>query len=210
VSPVKFPNKKYNNIKNYKNDYHSYLIKGFNSINVNKLNQVTKILEKAYKNKKNKVFVCGNGGSAALANHFACDHQKILNETKKLKPFLISLSSNSALMTAISNDNKYECVFSDQINQIGKKSDILITISSSGSSKNIINAIKSAKKIGIQTISLTGFSGGLSKKISDINIHIESDNYGIIESLHHTIMNLISQFLKNKYFSLSKIKSRKF
>lgn len=207
---MKFPNKKYNNIKNYKNDYHSYLIKGFNSINVNKLNQVTKILEKAYKNKKNKVFVCGNGGSAALANHFACDHQKILNETKKLKPFLISLSSNSALMTAISNDNKYECVFSDQINQIGKKSDILITISSSGSSKNIINAIKSAKKIGIQTISLTGFSGGLSKKISDINIHIESDNYGIIESLHHTIMNLISQFLKNKYFSLSKIKSRKF
>ena len=84
---MKFPNKKYNNIKNYKNDYHSYLIKGFNSINVNKLNQVTKILEKAYKNKKNKVFVCGNGGSAALANHFACYHQKILNETKKLKPF---------------------------------------------------------------------------------------------------------------------------
>ena len=207
---MKFPNKKYNDIRTYKNDYHSYLIKGFNSINVKKLNQVTKILEKAYKNKKNKVFVCGNGGSAALANHFACDHQKILNETKKLKPFLISLSSNSALMTAISNDNKYECVFSDQINQIGEKSDILITISSSGSSKNIINAIKSAKKIGIQTISLTGFSGGLSKKISDINLHIESDNYGIIESLHHTIMNLISQFLKNKYFSLSKIKSRKF
>ena len=207
---MKFPNKKYNDIRTYKNDYHSDLIKGFNSINVKKLNQVTKILEKAYKNKKNKVFVCGNGGSAALANHFACDHQKILNETKKLKPFLISLSSNSALMTAISNDNKYECVFSDQINQIGKKSDILITISSSGSSKNIINAIKSAKKIGIQTISLTGFSGGLSKKISDINLHIESDNYGIIESLHHTIMNLISQFLKNKYFSLSKIKSRKF
>ena len=207
---MKFPNKKYHNLIKFKDDYYKSLIEAFNSINFNKLNQIIKILDKAYKNPKRKILVCGNGGSAALANHFACDHQKILNETKKLKPFLLSLSSNTALITAISNDNNYAKVFSDQILQIANKNDILITISSSGSSKNIVNAIKEAKKNKLISISLTGFDGGLSKKIADYNIHVTSKNYGIIESLHHTIMNLISQFLKNKYFSLKQIKKNKF
>tara|TARA_B100000579_G_scaffold433870_1_gene453500 strand:+ start:772 stop:1395 length:624 start_codon:yes stop_codon:yes gene_type:complete len=207
---VKFPNKKYKTIKDYKKDYYSFLKTSFDSINDEKLSKVIQILDRAYKNPKRKILVCGNGGSAALANHFACDHQKILNETKKLKPFLVSLSANSALMTAISNDEKYENVYSDQINQIGLKNDILITISSSGSSKNIIKAIIAAKKKSIKTISLTGFKGGMSKKLSDINLHVDSKNYGIVESLHHTIMNLISQFLKNKYFSLKNIKKKKF
>ena len=207
---MKFPNKKYHKVSDYRKDYYDFLKSAFDSIDDIKLNRAIKILDKAYKNPKIKIFVCGNGGSAALANHFACDHQKILNETNVLKPFLISLSSNTALMTAISNDNKYDCVFSDQIEQIGQKSDILITISSSGKSQNIINAIRVAKKKSIATISLTGFDGGICKKIADINLHINSYNYGIIESMHHTIMNLISQFLKNKYFSLNQIKTKKF
>lgn len=207
---MKFPNKKYHNLIEFKNDYYKSLEEAFNSINFIKLNQIIKILDKAYKNPKRKILVCGNGGSAALANHFACDHQKILNETKALKPFLLSLSSNTALITAISNDNNYAKVFSDQILQIANKNDILITISSSGSSKNIVNAIKEAKKNKLISISLTGFDGGLSKKIADYNIHVNSKNYGIIESLHHTIMNLISQYLKNKYFSIKQIKENKF
>ena len=207
---MKFPNKKYKSVKDYKKDYYSFLKFSFDSINDDKLSKVIQILDRAYRNPKRKILVCGNGGSAALANHFACDHQKILNETKKLKPFLISLSANSALMTAISNDEKYENVYSDQINQIGLKNDILITISSSGSSKNIVKAIMVAKKKSIITISLTGFKGGMSKTLADINLHVKSENYGIIESLHHTIMNLISQFLKNKYFSIKNIKKKKF
>ncbi len=207
---MKFPNKKYKSVKDYKKDYYSFLKFSFDSINDDKLSKVIQILDRAYRNPKRKILVCGNGGSAALANHFACDHQKILNETKKLKPFLISLSANSALMTAISNDEKYENVYSDQINQIGLKNDILITISSSGSSKNIVKAIMAAKKKSIITISLTGFKGGMSKTLADINLHVKSENYGIIESLHHTIMNLISQFLKNKYFSIKNIKKKKF
>ena len=143
---MKFPNKKYWSLIKFKNDYYNSLEEAFNSINFNKLNQIIKILDKAYKSPKRKILVCGNGGSAALANHFACDHQKILNETKILKPFLLSLSSNTALMTAISNDNGYNKVFSDQILQVANRNDILITISSSGSSKNIINANKTAKK----------------------------------------------------------------
>lgn len=207
---MKFPNKKYSSLIDFKNDYSKSFDVAFNSINFKMLDKIVKILDIAYQNSNTKILVCGNGGSAALANHFACDHQKILNETKKLKPFLLSLSSNTALMTAISNDNDYSKVFSDQILQIGNKGDILITISSSGKSKNIIDAIKKAKKKKLITISLTGFDGGQSKKISDYNIHVSSENYGIIESLHHTIMNLISQFLKNKYFSTQQVKKNKF
>ncbi len=207
---MKFPIKKYSNIKSFKNDYYENLKKSFESIRSEDLKKIISTLDNAYKNGKNKVMVCGNGGSAALANHFACDHQKILNKIGNLKPFVLSLSSNSSLMTAISNDNNYKFVFSDQIKQIGKKSDILLTISSSGKSANIINALNIAKKMSIKTISFTGFDGGKSKKIADLNMHIKSSNYGIIESLHHTIMNLISQFLKNKYLSSKKIKSIKF
>ena len=97
-------------------------------------------------------------------------------------------------------------VFSDQIKQIGSKGDILIVISSSGKSKNIINALKVAKKLSIKTISFTGFTGGTTKKISDLNIHINSNNYGIIESMHHNLMNLISQYIKHKVISKNKIK----
>ena len=77
---------------------------------------------------------------------FCLYHQKILSEISQLNPYIVSLSSNSSLMTAISNDNNYESVYSDQINQIGLKNDILITISSSGRSKNIVKAIEVAKK----------------------------------------------------------------
>ena len=207
---MKFPIKKYISVDQYKNDYFKSFKTSFESIKSNKLEEIINILDKVYKSKGNKIIVCGNGGSTALANHFACDHQKLLSGIGPLKPFVVSLSSNSALITAISNDNKYEDVFSDQIKQIGKKQDVLITISSSGSSKNIIKALKSAKKMSIKTISLTGFDGGDSKKIADINLHIDSYNYGIVESLHHTIMNLIAQFLKNKYLSPKQIKNTKF
>ena len=207
---MKFPIKKYYNFKSFKEDYYRELKISFEYIDFDKLIKIINILELAYKNKNKKIMVCGNGGSAALANHFACDHQKILNEVKPLKPFVLSLASNTPLMTAISNDSKYENVFCDQIKQMGKKSDILITISSSGDSANIIKAIKVAKSMSIKTISLTGFNGGRSKNLADHNVHVKSQNYGIIESLHHTIMNLISQYLKNIYLSENKIKNLKF
>ena len=195
---MNFPNKKYPNIKSFKNDYFKSLSSTFNSINELNLVKIIQLLEKSYKKNGIKILVCGNGGSAAISNHFACDHQKIIYETGKIKPFIISLASNSSLMTAISNDNNYSAVFSDQIKQIGSKGDVLIVISSSGKSKNVINALKIAKRLSLKTISLTGFSGGLAKKISDYNIHIKSNNYGIIESMHHNIMNLISQYIKHK------------
>jgi D-sedoheptulose 7-phosphate isomerase len=202
---MKFPIKKYYNLKEFTSDYYKSFQSSFELINTEDLKKIINILEKSYKSSSSKILICGNGGSAAIADHFACDHQKILFSTKKLKPFFVSLNSNAPLMTAISNDNNYESIFSDQVMQIGNKKDILITISSSGNSKNVTKAIKIAKKLGLKTISFTGFSGGATKKLANYNIHIQSFNYGIVESLHHTLMNIISQFLKNKYFSEKKI-----
>jgi len=205
-----FPTKKYNKYSNFHSDYFEELGSAFKSIDLNILNKVSSIFEKNYKTKNQKVLVCGNGGSSALSDHFACDHQKILNTINILNPIIISLNSNNALFSAISNDINYDSVFSEQIKQIGKKNDILLTISSSGKSKNILKAIKEGKKRGLITISFTGFDGGLSKKISKYNIHVRSKNYGIVESLHHTLMNLISQYIRNKNLSSNKIKKINF
>ena len=205
----KFPYIKYNKSKLYYKDYINEHYKTFENLSTNNLDKIIKIMNKKYLLGK-KIFVCGNGGSAALANHFACDHQKILSTIKNLKPKLVSLCSNTPLITAISNDKKYEDVFSDQIIAQGNKGDILICISSSGNSKNIIKVIKSAKKKRIYSISFTGFDGGYAKKNSNINLHCSSKNYGIIESIHHSLMNIIAQYIRNLYLTNKDIKKINF
>lgn len=205
----KFPNIKYYKSNFYYNDYLKEHYKTFENLSTTNLNRIINIINKKYLLGK-KIFVCGNGGSAALANHFACDHQKILSSIKKIKPRLLSLCSNIPLITAISNDKKYDDVFSDQIIAQGSKGDILICISSSGNSKNIIKAIKSAKKIGIYSISFTGFDGGYAKKNSNINLHCSSKNYGVIESIHHSIMNIIAQYIRNLYLTKKEIRKVNF
>lgn len=202
---MKFPIKKYKNTSDFTDDYFQSLFKASIKINKKELEKIIDAIEKNYKSNLNKTFVCGNGGSTALANHFACDHQKILFETNKIKPNVISLSSNGSLMTAISNDNSFERVFEDQIKYYAKKNDILFVISSSGNSRNVVNAIKLANKKKLITISLTGFDGGTCRKISKFNIHVPSKNYGIIEATHHSIMNIISQYIKNKILNKKEI-----
>ncbi len=193
---MKFPNKKYKNVEDFFKDYFTSLNSSLSSINYINLKKIIKLLNKIYTEEKNKLFVCGNGGSAALSEHFACDHQKILFETRKFKPFIVSLVSNFALGTAISNDVNYNSVFTEQLKQIARKKDVLLVISSSGNSQNIIQALKWANKNEMTTISFTGFDGGIAKKISKINLHINSSNYGIVEANHQSLMNIISQYLK--------------
>ena len=204
-----FPTKKFINYSLFHEGYKEAFDKAYSSLNKNNIEKILNIIKKNYKS-KNKIIVCGNGGSAALSNHFACDHQKILSSCKKLRPYIISLNSNNSIFSAIANDINYKSVFSEQLKQIGEKGDLLITISSSGKSPNIIQATKIANKLGIKTISLTGFNGGTSKKISYYNIHVRSDNYGIIESVHHCVMNLISQYIRNTQLSENVIKKTNF
>lgn len=205
----KFPNKKYSKINDYFEDYSKELVNCLTKTNIKLLKIAKEKLKKNYQ-LKNNIFVCGNGGSAAIANHFECDHKKILSETKKINPRIISLCSNNPLISAISNDISYDHIFSKQLEYLSNSGDVLITISASGNSENIIQAIKFAKKKKMLVISMTGFEGGRSKKLCDINLHVNSKNYGVIENIHHAYMNIISQYIKIELISKKNISKNYF
>ena len=126
---TKFPQKKYNLIKEFFTDYTKNLGKVLGEIDFTKLEKASNFLEKTISVNKN-IFVCGNGGSAAIANHLVCDYIKLMRKNTKLKPKVITLSSNIELITAISNDFSYDKIFSEQLNYLGNKNDLLILISS--------------------------------------------------------------------------------
>lgn len=141
------------------------------------------------------VFVCGNGGSAGISNHFTCDFIKRQNTKHPLRSRIVSLASGTETMTMISNDYGYEEVFRYQLQSLARPGEVLVTISSSGNSENIVRAIEWAKENGLSTIALTGFSGGRSAALADVNIHVASNNYGTVEDAHQSVMHLLSQYL---------------
>ncbi len=149
---------------------------------------------------KRRVFICGNGGSASISEHFSCDHSKGVHmDTKYLRPDIVSLSSNMATITAIGNDIGFDSIFSKQIEFAnGNEEDILVVISSSGNSPNIIRALEIANDKRMVSIALVGFDGGRARDLADIVVHVNSDNYGIVEDCHQIIMHSWSQALRIK------------
>ena len=205
---MSFIKKRYNNISNFSKDYISILSDTLHKIDFNSLSKIVSLIEKKVKNKKT-LYVCGNGGSAAISNHFVCDYLKYMKTDNNLLPKIFSLSSSNELITAISNDISYDKIFSYQLKVLASSGDILLVISSSGNSKNLIEVIKAAKKMNIKTISFTGFDGGIIKRISDYNLHFNYKNYGISEDLHHISMQLVCQYIRMKY-SNKNVKKIKF
>lgn len=138
-----------------------------------------------------KVFVGGNGGSAAISNHLCCDFMK------GAKVQTISLSSNTPLLTAIANDLGYENTLSFQLEKhlTGDPSEIVMLVSSSGDSPNIIKAAEYASTRGAHLIGLTGFTGGRLMQIAHTKLHIPIHNYGVVEDCHQGIMHIISQYI---------------
>ena len=203
---MKFPTKKYSSIKEFSLDYIRLRYNDISKINFNILEKIIKLLEVTIKS-GNTLFVCGNGGSSAISNHFVADYLKYARTNTTIKPKIISLSNNLETITAISNDFNFIDVFSYQLESLGKKGDVLLTISSSGTSKNILKVLATAKKQKIKTISFSGFGGGKAHKIADYGIALKSRNYGIVEDLHHTLMHFICQFIRQKYLNkkISKI-----
>lgn len=181
-------------IKDHFIDYRKQLNQALDSIDTENLSKVfSEILQSI--SRRDNIFVCGNGGSAAIAEHFVADNSKLVSQNTAFKPKMYSLVSNAALLTAYANDNGYEYCFSEQLKLFGHKTDLLIAISSSGKSPNIINAIRQANKMGMTTISITGFDGGEAKQISLYNIHVNSHHYGKVEDCHHIIMHNLASFI---------------
>jgi len=194
---MKFPDQKHSNIELFLRDYSRNINDGFDSIDIKQLDEVATLMNNTIKN-GNKIFTCGNGGSSAISEHFVCDFLKGASTNTSIQPIIHSLTSNTPTLTAVANDIDYAEVFSFQLEKYAKQGDILICISSSGNSPNIIQSIKSAKKRNIKTISFVGFSGGRAKELSDLCIHIENNNYGIVEDIHQSLMHLLAQFIRLK------------
>ena len=154
------------------------------------------ILSNCIKN-KGTVFWCGNGGSASDSLHLSAELIGRLNKNRR--PLAsISLSGNPSTLTCISNDFGYNKVFSRQIEALGKKNDVLVAISTSGNSLNILDAIKMAKKKKMKIISLLGKSGGKSKGLSNINIIIPSNSTARIQEMHILIGHIICDLTEKK------------
>jgi len=190
-------NKNFQKMEFYKKYISSYS-SVFSEKQLQKISQIQDIIESKIKKKK-FIFACGNGGSASIANHFLCDFNKRIKESsnKKILPKIISLSNSIEMITAIANDNSYEKVFKEQIENYATSNDCLITLSCSGNSKNIINVMKYAKKKRMFIISLTGFNKSSQvKNISNINFNVGIKNYGVCEDVFQSIMHIISQSIR--------------
>ena len=146
----------------------------------------------------NKIFFAGNGGSAAQAQHFSTELIVRYNKKFRERSYpCISICSDNVLLSACANDYGYENVFSKQLMGLAKKNDLLILFSTSGNSKNLINAAKYAKKNKIETLSVLGFDGGEMKNLSDSYILVKSNNIAIIQEIHLSIIHSIVEAIDN-------------
>jgi D-sedoheptulose 7-phosphate isomerase len=142
-----------------------------------------------------RLWVAGNGGSAAIADHLLCDWVKGTFTGSQAPIHVHSLVSNTALLTACANDFGYDACFERQLEMQAQPGDLLICISSSGGSANILAALRKASSMGLKTIAVTGFSGGESARLADISLHFAAHNYGVVEDCHQILMHNVAQYI---------------
>jgi len=204
-----FPDKKFVDVTRYANDYFGHVAAAASSIDRTKIEQAASILIKLYRS-GGTVYACGNGGSAAISNHLVCDHCKLVQTDTDLIPRVVSLSATIETITAIANDLSYDEVFVYQLRSLAGAGDALVTISASGDSENIVQAALWAKEKGIPVIAMTGFSGGRSAALADVNLHVDADNYGVIEDVHQSLMHILAQYIRQAHMEEATIAQRRF
>lgn len=183
--------------KSYARGYFAYLKTVIDQMDEGAIGQFIETLMAAQQAGKT-IFFIGNGGSAATATHFSNDIQI---GTRCQPPFkAVSLTDNTAILTAIGNDYGYEEIFSKQLEKLMQPGDVLVAISASGNSPNIVRAVKFAKSRGNRVVGLSGFEGGTLRELADIRIHVPSlkGEYGPVEDLHMIIDHLVGSYLMLK------------
>ena len=161
------------------------------------IDRVSDLLLDAYENSR-MIYVFGNGGSAALASHFACDLGKGTINSSKKRFRVLALTDNVPLMTAWANDSRYEDIFAEQLTNFIREDDVAFAISGSGNSPNVLNALKFARETKATTIGLAGYSGGSMKELCDICMMVPSENMQIIEDLHLCIAHALFSAVRRK------------
>lgn len=178
-------------LSRYMNEYADALREAVLSVSALELGEALRALKNA-----KRIFVAGNGGSATIADHLCCDWQKG-TDTQNARPIQATpLTASLSMFTAIANDLGYERTFSYQLERVGLcADDVVVLISSSGNSPNILQAAKMAKFFGAKVIGMTGFDGGELNLRAEIKLHVAYDNYGIVEDCHQALMHILAQYL---------------
>ena len=186
------------------NDYKSMIVESLDKLEISE--EVLQLIKNA-KDQGKKIFIAGNGGSAATAAHYSCDlslgaskgpdcsKEYYLNNDSRYQ--VVPLTTNMPLILALANDHGYDQIFKQQLINLAKSDDILIAISGSGNSPNIIEAVKYANENNITTIGISGFDGGLLKKLAKYNIHVDLDHMEACEDIHSIIGHYISVWLRS-------------
>jgi phosphoheptose isomerase len=204
------PDRQHAQAGDYAQLYFGLLTRAYSTIDWDQVTRAGQMLSAAAAAGK-RIYSCGNGGSAAIANHLACDCLKGARTDSTIAPEVISLSATVELITAIANDIGVEEMFAYQVDSLGKPGDVLISISSSGASPNIVEALRRAKQMGMHTIAMSGFQGGASRAVADISLHVAAENYGVIEDAHQSLMHILAQYLRQAHIDdVSKLGKIKF
>lgn len=182
----------------YTNDIRKYIEMekaALSALPVEDISRVMNVLEKA-RLAGRRIFICGNGGSASTASHFECDFNKGISYDQNVKYDFECLSDNVPMMMAVANDIGYEDVFLVPLKNKLKPEDVVIGISGSGNSENVVRAVRYANELGAETVAFVGYDGGKLKKLARYSVHVDIDNMQITEDLHlvldHMMMFILS------------------
>jgi len=177
-------------------DYISQLHATLDQLPEEQIAAVVELLHEARVNQRH-VFVMGNGGSSATASHMVCDLMKNTRKVDLPNFRVIGLADNMPIFSAMANDEGYEHVFSQQLASFVQPSDVVIAISASGNSRNVLNAVELANRAGARTIGMTGFDGGKLGRMVEFHLHVPSHVIEHVEDLHLMLEHLITKILRS-------------
>jgi D-sedoheptulose 7-phosphate isomerase len=172
-------------------NYKSALLEAIEQIDLARVEQAIEWFEEA-RERSRHIFVCGNGGSASTASHFACDMVKGASFDRAQRFRILALTDSLPTLTAYSNDVGYECVFAEQLKNFAQSGDLVMAISGSGNSPNVLCAMEYANSIGCRTIALTGRDGGKLGPLAQLNIQVAVPHMGRIEDAHMIVCHMIA------------------
>jgi D-sedoheptulose 7-phosphate isomerase len=177
--------------------YKSDVLKALETIDLDKVSQAIGILAQA-RDQGRHIFVCGNGGSASTASHFACDMVKGASFNRPTRFRIMALTDSLPTLTAYSNDVHYECVFVEQLKNFAQPGDVVMAISGSGNSPNVLRAVEYGNSIGCRTIALTGRDGGQLAPLAELNIQVANPHMGRIEDGHMIVTHMICYYFMDE------------
>jgi len=174
-------------------DYRSKLTRTLAALDIEQVGKLIDLLARA-RDQQRHIFVCGNGGSASTASHFVTDMVKGASYERKERFRIMALTDSLSTITAYSNDVSYECVFLEQLKNFAQRDDLLIAISGSGNSPNVLRAVEYGKSVGCKTVGLTGRDGGKLGPLVDLQINVAEPHMGRIEDSHLFVLHMVCYY----------------